>query len=165
MNIGSSMELVITADHGMNPKHRVLNLTQVLHKAGVEAVFVPIIKDRYVVHHQNLGGSAYIYLEDPALMNEARVLLSETPGVDAVYSAEEAALFFNLHAERIGHLFVLADADTVFGEMPDEQQTVDIRSHGSLYEQQVPIYVYGKGPQAARPRTNDQIAQWIFQQG
>lgn len=165
LNLDPAIELVITADHGMNPKRRVLNLKQVLHKAGMEAVFVPIIKDRYVVHHQNLGGSAYIYLEDPALMKQAREVLNETPGVDAVYSAEEAVLFFKLHPKRIGHLFVLADADTVFGEMPGLEQTVDIRSHGSLYEEQVPIYVYGNGPRAARPRTNDQIAQWIFRQG
>ena len=53
-------EIYITADHGMSAKHRAINLTTKLAKAGIETVFVPVIKDKYVVHHDNLGGVGYL---------------------------------------------------------------------------------------------------------
>ena len=56
------MEVYITADHSMNAKTKAINLKRVLAAAGIASEFVPVIKDRYVVHHDNLGGIAYLYL-------------------------------------------------------------------------------------------------------
>ena len=64
------------------------------------------------------------------------------PGVEEVYTAAKAAETFKLHAERIGDIFVLADCDTVFGELEQTRAEVRLRSHGSRYESYVPVIGY-----------------------
>jgi phosphonoacetate hydrolase len=132
-------ELYITADHGMSAKHRAVNLTAKLAKAGVRAVFVPVIKDKYVVHHDNLGGVGYLYLHDPSSLGDAIDALKAVPGVEEVYRREAAAEQFGLMAERIGDLFVLGAPEVVFGDIEGEEQSIDIRSHGSHHEAAIPI--------------------------
>jgi phosphonoacetate hydrolase len=132
-------EIYVTADHGMSAKHRAINLSIKLTKAGIQAVFVPVIKDKYVVHHDNLGGVGYIYLQDPHTFGDAMGALKEIPGVEQVYSREAAAEQFGLMPERIGDLFVLGEPDVVFGDIEGEEQDIDIRSHGSHHEAAIPI--------------------------
>jgi phosphonoacetate hydrolase len=132
-------EIYVTADHGMSAKHRAINLSTKLTKAGIQAVFVPVIKDKYVVHHDNLGGVGYIYLHDPHSFGDAMGTLKEIPGVEQVYSREAAAEQFGLMPERIGDLFVLGEPDVVFGDIEGEEQHIDIRSHGSHHEAAIPI--------------------------
>ena len=55
--------LLVTADHGMSAKTRMVDLKASLAPYGIGAIPVPIIKDRYVVHHSNLGGCMFLYLE------------------------------------------------------------------------------------------------------
>ena len=162
LNVSSSAEIVVTADHGMNPKTRALDLNRILHERGIAANAIPIIKDRYVVHHQNLGGAAYVYLEDIALLEETMALLKEETGIESVMPSPDAAGRFRLHPQRIGHLFVLADRDTVFGSLPSAREEVMIRSHGSIHEREIPIYACGAGPLSVRPETNREVAAWIF---
>ena len=136
--------VVVTADHGMLAKSRALDLTRVLGGAGIQAEVIPIIKDRYVAHHQNLGGAAYVYLAGYHELPEAVSVLVEQPGVEDVLEADEAASRFHLHPERIGDLMVLATVDTVFGSLEaEEAQAEGLRSHGSLHERTVPLIVYG----------------------
>ena len=136
--------VAVTADHGMSAKSRALDLTRVLGRAGIRAEAIPIIKDRYVVHHQNLGGAAYVYLNDQHELPEAVDVLTERPGVEEVLGSDEAAARFHLHPERIGDLMVLATVDTVFGSLEAEETQVEgLRSHGSLHERTVPLIVYG----------------------
>jgi phosphonoacetate hydrolase len=162
LNVSSSAEVVVTADHGMNPKTRALDLNRILHERGIGANVIPIIKDRYVVHHQNLGGAAYVYLEDLAFLEETRALLKEEKGIESVMPSPEAARLFHLHPKRIGHLFVLADVDTVFGSLPSAREEVKIRSHGSLHEREIPIYACGAGPLSTiRPESNHEVAAWV----
>lgn len=161
MNTASGHELLVTADHGMNPKSRALDLNRILQDRGITANAIPIIKDRYVVHHQNLGGAAYVYLRDLEAEAEAMAVLKEEPGIEAVMTSPEAALRFHLHPRRIGQLFVLADIDTVFGNLPEAREEVKIRSHGSLHEREIPIFGYGPGPLALRPETNRDAAAWV----
>ncbi|MCE5334151.1 MAG: hypothetical protein LLG06_06135, partial [Desulfobacteraceae bacterium] len=139
-----------------------LDLNLILRDAGIKANAIPIIKDRYVAHHQNMGGAAYVYLEDVAVMREAMDLLGEQPGIESVMPSGEAAKVYHLHPERIGHIFVLADEKSVFGSLPVPSREVRIRSHGSLHERDVPIIGYGAGPMAARPAGNREVASWVF---
>jgi phosphonoacetate hydrolase len=132
-------EIYITADHGMSAKHRAINLTAKLAKARIETVFVPVIKDKYVVHHDNLGGVGYIYLKDPASIEDAMGVLKEIAGVEQVYRCEEAAAQFGLMPDRIGDLFVLGAPEVVFGDIDGEEQRINIRSHGSHHEAAIPI--------------------------
>lgn len=142
LNDNPEHQVLITADHGMRWKEEALDLTAILDAHGLEAAFVPVIKDRYVVHHSNLGGVGYLYAGEDALGHIAAVLES-TLGVEAVHPREEAAALFRLPADRIGDLFVLADARTVFSEpglFPTSRHPVHLRTHGSAHEATVPLF-------------------------
>ena len=135
-------EIYITADHGMLEKNTALDPGRVLIDHGIPASAIPIIKDRYIAHHNNLGGAAYVFLENRADTPKAIQTLLNTPGVEEVYCAEDAACTFRLHRERIGDIFVLADKTTVFGELEVTTESTAVRSHGSRHESHVPIIGY-----------------------
>ena len=135
-------EIYITADHGMSAKTNALDPGRWLTEHGVGASAIPIIKDRYVAHHGNLGGAAYIFLDERGDCGRAIALLEDAQGVDEVYTAAKAAETFKLHEGRIGDIFVLADCDTVFGELEETRTEVSLRSHGSRYESFVPVIGY-----------------------
>ena len=67
-------------------------------------------------------------------MGQAIPTLLNTPGIEEVYSAKDAACRFRLHPERIGNIFVLADETTVFGELETAVEPTAARSHGSRHE-------------------------------
>ena len=143
-----SREIYITADHGMRAKTRALDPGRWLTEHGVGASAIPIIKDRYVAHHGNLGGAAYIFLNRRDDCSRAMALLENAPGVEEAYTAAQAAETFKLHRERIGDIFVLADRDTVFGELEQTETEVNLRSHGSRHESYVPVIGYNSPWQA-----------------
>jgi phosphonoacetate hydrolase len=162
LNSISDFELVITADHGMNGKTGALDLDRILNAEGIGCSAIPIIKDRYVVHHQNMGGAAYVYLEQTESLSEAIALLRELEGIESVMPGEEASRLYHLHPERIGHIFILAGKDTVFGSLPGPSEAVNIRSHGSLHEREIPIIGVGAGPMSLRPGSNRDVAAWVL---
>jgi len=138
----------LTADHGMSPKTdaagrpRVVYLQQELDDAlgeGRARVILPIT-DPYVVHHGALGSFATVYVADTAGARDALLAL---PGVELVLGREEAARRFELAADRIGDLVVVADHLTVLGTSAARHDlsglTVPLRSHGGLSEQKVPL--------------------------
>lgn len=135
-------EIYITADHGMMEKTVALDPGRVLTQQGIPAASIPIIKDRYVVHHGNLGGAAYVFLENRSDIEQAVQKLLSTQGIEEVYPAADAARIFQLYPGRIGDIFVLADKDTVFGELEVTSEPVSVRSHGSRHESYVPIIGY-----------------------
>jgi phosphonoacetate hydrolase len=137
------IELYLTADHGMSAKTQGVDLEKLLKAQGIEARAIPIIKDRYIEHHQNLGGASYVYLEDSELIFEAIEILRDFSGIEAVYHRDEAAERFDLMSERIGDIFVLGNKDTVFGHFRSVKVPVKLRSHGSRHESAVPIISYG----------------------
>jgi phosphonoacetate hydrolase len=136
-------EVYLTADHGMSAKSLGIDIEKALALHGIRARAIPIIKDRYIVHHQNLGGAAYVYLSDSNQIDEAIDTLRGQTGIEEVYGRAETAERFGLMKTRIGDIFVLADEDTVFGEFETMQVPVAVRSHGSRYESGVPILTYG----------------------
>ncbi|HEV2431500.1 MAG TPA: phosphonoacetate hydrolase, partial [Burkholderiales bacterium] len=101
--------LAITADHGMNAKHRadgspdVIYLEDVLDGwlgAGNARVILPIT-DPYVVHHGALGSFATVYVDA-----DVKRRISTLEGIELVLSREEAAGRFELPFDRIGDLVV-----------------------------------------------------------
>jgi phosphonoacetate hydrolase len=134
--------IILTADHGMAAKSRGLDPARLLAAKGIEAVFVPPIKDRYRAHHGDMGGVGYLYV-DANQRDTAKAILLATIGMEEVLSREEAVARFRLPASRIGDLVLLADPDTVFGELDAPVQEVQIRSHGSHHERTVPMMVHG----------------------
>ena len=161
LNSGPEFATVVTADHGMTAKSRGVDLGQILSTQGIANETVPIIKDRYVAHHQNLGGAAYVYLEDMRQLTPAMALLQTEPGVESVWVRDAAAQAFQLHPDRIGDLFVLAAQETVFGALLSPRETVSVRSHGCLHTRAVPIIACGPGVPRLPFAHNYQSASWL----
>jgi phosphonoacetate hydrolase len=146
----SGCNIAITADHGMNAKTRldaspnVIYLQDVLDSwlgAGRARVILPIT-DPYVVHHGALGSYATVYLPAEA----AAALLprvAQLRGIELVLTRSDAARRFELPADRIGDLVVIAERSVVIGgaEAKHDLSGLDapLRSHGGLAEQQVPL--------------------------
>ncbi len=138
------LELYLTADHGMNAKRRAVDTARILKANSIDAYVEPIIRDKHTVHHQNLGGSCYVFLRRQADLPKAFEVLKSTPEVEEIYEAPEAARLFHLNLSRIGDLFLLAPKDVAFGELGQPREPAKVRSHGSRYEAQVPLIAYGR---------------------
>jgi phosphonoacetate hydrolase len=101
------------------------------------------ITDPYVVHHAALGSLAWVHLDDLDELDRARGALAALSGVEAVLDRFAAAAAFDLPADRIGDLIVLADGTTVLGKSLGAHDLSALhgalRSHGGLHEQTVPM--------------------------
>ncbi len=152
----------ITADHGMSEKKRGINLELTLKRHKIHSKMNPIITDRYVVHHRNLGGAVYMYLKNPNDTAESTEILRKTEGVEAVLTRNQAKKIFHLDETRIGDLMVLGKKKYVFGLLPNEINEVSLRSHGSLHERKVPIITNFSKSELRRPiKENKDLAPLI----
>jgi len=142
--------VALTADHGMNDKSKadgtpnIVFLEDLLDKqfgSGKTQVILPIT-DPYVKHHGALGSYATIYFKQPISATAAMNLLDKQPGVELVLNRAASAKLFDLPADRIGDLVVVADRGTVLGK---SKATLDLsglggirlRSHGGLADRNV----------------------------
>ncbi len=142
----------LAADHGMRAKTdadgrpNVRFLDEALRAAGIRSghTLCPIT-DPYVVHHAALGSLAWIHLDDLGELDRARSAVAALPGIEAVLDRFAAADAFELPADRIGDLIVLADAHTVLGKSRQAHDLSKLRgplrSHGGLHERSVPLIV------------------------
>ncbi|HVW17008.1 MAG TPA: alkaline phosphatase family protein [Solirubrobacteraceae bacterium] len=142
----------LAADHGMRAKAgpggapNVRYLDDALAAAGVRSGHAVLpITDPYVTHHAALGSLAWVHVDDPAELDRARGALAALPGVEGVLDRSAAAQTYELPADRIGDLVVLADGETVLGRSAARHDLSalhgTLRSHGGLHEQRVPIVV------------------------
>jgi len=144
--------VALTADHGMNAKTKldaspnVIYLQDLLDGwlgAGRSRVILPIT-DPYVVHHGALGSFATVYLP-PDTAYGVMGRLRELPGVELVCAREEAAIRFELPADRIGDLVVVSERSVVLGSAASRHDLTQLdrplRSHGGVSEQRVPLVV------------------------
>ena len=166
------ISLLITADHGMSRKTRMVDVKEALGSYGIKANAVPIIKDRYVAHHSNLGGCIFVYLQSPdpsgsspshRTLDEALTVLKETPGVDEALSREEAAARFRLCYERIGDILVTGENDVVFGDPSEVQMPPNLRSHGSPHEESIPIIGYNGDFAGFTFKENRDLGRYVFE--
>ncbi len=139
--------LFATADHGMRAKTHVWDLVSACERRGTPIRHaLSVERDRYLRHHRTFGGTAWVWLDRPTDRDAVIETLQSLDGVEQVLLRAEAARRFHLDHERIGELVVLGDADTVFGELPGAEETellaADYRSHGSLHEATVPLFVH-----------------------
>ncbi len=156
-------QLLITADHGMSDKRRMLHLPAVLARHNIGATAVPVIKDQYVVHHSNLGGCIYVHLDDPASLQDAIGALNETDGVEQALDREQAAAQFSLMGERLGDILVTGAADVVFGDPEEISLPPGLRSHGSIHESSVPIIGVGGDFGGFEFRENRDLGRYVSQ--
>ncbi len=143
--------VVLTADHGMKPKHDAQGRPNVIYVQdllddwlgrGAARVILPIT-DPYVVHHGALGSFATAYLPPDAPPGGIAARLAAIPGIELVLDRATAARRFELPADRIGDLVLLSGADTTLGTCEDRHDLAalrePLRSHGGLHEQEVPF--------------------------
>ena len=154
--------VLVTADHGMSAKTRMLDLKGLLAEHGISASAVPVIKDKYVVHHSNLGGCIYVHIWAGEL-TEALKVLRDTPGVDLALARDEAASRFRLPPDRIGDVVVTGTGDVVFGDPNEVQMPPRLRSHGSEHERAVPIIGYNGEFQGFEFEENRDIGRYLLE--
>ena len=148
--------LVVTADHGMKPKHdangkpSVIYVQDILDQwlgQAVARVILPIT-DPYVVHHGALGSFATAYLPAEVDTNEITEKLSNLEGILLVINKSEAVKRFDLPSDRIGDIVIISAENMTLGTSVDrhdlEALKEPLRSHGGLTEQEVPFIVNRK---------------------
>ena len=148
--------LVVTADHGMKPKHDATGEPSVVYVQdlldqwlgqGSARVILPIT-DPYVVHHGALGSFATAYLPEDVDRNEIISKLSNTDGILLVIDKAAAVQRFDLPTDRIGDIVMISTENMTLGTSVDrhdlEALKEPLRSHGGLTEQEVPFIVNRK---------------------
>ena len=148
--------LVVTADHGMKPKHDANGKPSVIYVQDIldqwlgqaaARVILPIT-DPYVVHHGALGSFATAYLPVEVDINEITEKLSNLEGILLVINKSEAVKRFELPPDRIGDIVVISAENMTLGTSVDrhdlEALKEPLRSHGGLTEQEVPFIVNRK---------------------
>ncbi|MCV6546001.1 MAG: phosphonoacetate hydrolase [Cohaesibacter sp.] len=148
--------VVVTADHGMKPKHLADGSPAVVYTQDLmdewlgkdKARVILPITDPYVVHHGALGSFATIYLPEGADQSDVIAKLSATDGITHVLTKQEAMTAFELPGDRIGDLVVISGENICIGTSQDRHDLAalnePLRSHGGLTEQEVPFIVNRK---------------------
>ena len=143
--------IVITADHGMKPKHDAQGQPNVIYVQdlmdswlGTDAARVILpITDPYVVHHGALGSFATAYLPQSADRADIIARLAALPGMIQVIGREEAVRRFDLPGDRIGDIVMISRENMPLGTSRARHDlaalTEPLRSHGGLTEQEVPF--------------------------
>ena len=145
--------IVVTADHGMKPKHLADGQPAVVYVQdlldgwlGLDAARVILpITDPYVVHHGALGSFATAYL--PAGTDQASLItrLAVVPGMLLVVDKAEAVRRFDLPGDRIGDVVMISTENMTLGTSAHRHDLAalnePLRSHGGLTEQEVPFIV------------------------
>ncbi len=148
--------IVVTADHGMKPKHNANGDPQVIYiqdlldewlGESAARVILPIT-DPYVVHHGALGAFATAYLPEGADRADIIALLAALPEMLEVLTKEEAVAKYELPADRIGDLTMVCTENMTIGTSEHRHDLAalgePLRSHGGLTEQEVPFIVNRK---------------------
>lgn len=155
--------IVVTADHGMKPKHLADGSPAVIYvqdllddwlgKAAAR-VILPIT-DPYVVHHGALGGFATAYLPEGCDHADIVARLSALPELLEVVDKATAIKRFELPGDRIGDVVMISTENMTIGTSAHRHDLAalnePLRSHGGLTEQEVPFIVNRKIDLPAAP--------------
>lgn len=145
--------IVVTADHGMKPKHNADGSPSVVYVQDLldewlgeaAARLILPITDPYVVHHGALGSFATAYLPEGADQDDIVARLKTTPGITHVLTKAEAIEEFELPGDRIGDLVLVSGENICIGTSEHRHDLAalnePLRSHGGLTEQVVPFIV------------------------
>ncbi len=145
--------VVVTADHGMKPKHHedgspnVVYVQDILDEwLGKDAARVILpITDPYVVHHGALGSFATAYLPKGADRADVMARLEKVEGIMLVVDNATACERFELPSDRIGDIVMISTENKTIGTSEHRHNLAalnePLRSHGGLTEQRVPFIV------------------------
>lgn len=160
--------ILLSADHGMNHKNKVLDLKNILSSKGISIVTaISPLKDLYPKHHSGFGGISYVFLKQKSDLEKVKSELLTISGIEKVMTGDMFSKTYKHIPERVGDLVVFGDKHTVFGELDkdvrSEQLPATYRTHGSLYEQRVPLFIYNiKTPAASFFQHNVDLARWLY---
>lgn len=146
--------VALTADHGMGDKAdedgepNVIWLQDILDEAlGAEntRVICPIT-DAFVGHHGALGGFVRVYVEGATPVEAVIEIVNDIPGIDKVWTAEGVSKELEQPIDREGDVAIAGDKRTVIGGREVDHDLTALkghrlRTHGSLYEANVPIII------------------------
>ena len=148
--------VVLTADHGMKPKHDAAGAPAVVYVqdllddwlgTAAARVILPIT-DPYVVHHGALGSFATAYLPEGCDTGDIMARLDAIDGIMLVVDRDEAVRRFELPSDRIGDIVIISEERMTIGTSEDRHDLAalkePLRSHGGLTEQEVPFIVNRK---------------------
>ena len=153
--------IVVTADHGMKPKHgddgqpNVIYVQDLLDDwLGKDAARVILpITDPYVVHHGALGSFATAYLPKGADAGEIVARLAALPEMLEVVDKATAVARYELPEDRIGDVVMISTETMTIGTSAHRHDLAalkePLRSHGGLTEQAVPFIVNRPMPDLA----------------
>ncbi|MVA98084.1 phosphonoacetate hydrolase [Nitratireductor sp. CAU 1489] len=145
--------IVVTADHGMKPKHladgspAVVYVQDLLDEwLGKDAARLILpITDPYVVHHGALGSFATAYLPEGVDRQAIIDRLAKVDGILLVVDNATACDRFELPADRIGDIVLISTQNMTIGTSQHRHDLAalnePLRSHGGLTEQEVPFIV------------------------
>ena len=104
--------------------------------------------------------SLYLFLKDPGEKESLMSLIDSRPEVEAVMTKEEAAEKLHLPLHEIGDYVIFTAPDCAFGELGGltELVTDKSRTHGSLYEQEIPLLAIHPAATEEMYRYNKDIA-------
>lgn len=143
--------IVVTADHGMKPKHHADGSPNVIYVQdlmddwlGKDAARVILpITDPYVVHHGALGGFGTAYLPEGADVADIIARLQAREELILVIDKAEAIKRFELPGDRIGDIIMISSENICIGTSEHRHDLAalkePLRSHGGLTEQEVPF--------------------------
>lgn len=151
--------IYITADHGMNQKTRLINFQRMAENRGMDIFCLPPLKDRYIENHiYQEGGIIYVFIRNRDDEEKVLRLAESTPEIEKVLSAAEAAEEYRLPEEAIGDYVMFAAEGCAFGEVEGERLvTSDVRTHGSLYERDIPLIAINPEAPAEKYEYNKDI--------
>lgn len=155
--------IVVTADHGMKPKHDAKGDPNVIYVQdlmdewlgeGAARVILPIT-DPYVVHHGALGGFATAYLPEGADVADIIARLKTRDEILEAMDRAEAVKRFELPEDRIGDIVMISTENMTIGTSADRHDLAalnePLRSHGGLTEQVIPFIVNRKLDLPSKP--------------
>jgi phosphonoacetate hydrolase len=150
--------IVVTADHGMKPKHHADGSPNVVYVQdlldewlgkGAARVILPIT-DPYVVHHGALGSFATTYLPKEADREAIMAKLRKVEDITLVLGRQEGCARFELPEDRIGDIIMISGENKTIGTSEHRHDLAalnePLRSHGGLTEQAVPFITNRKLP-------------------
>ncbi|WP_217578789.1 phosphonoacetate hydrolase [Mesorhizobium sp. GbtcB19] len=145
--------IVVTADHGMKPKHHADGSPNVVYVQdlldewlGKDAARVILpITDPYVVHHGALGSFATAYLPKGTDREAVMEKLRKVEDIILVLGREEGCARFELPEDRMGDIILISGENKTIGTSEHRHNLAaldePLRSHGGLTEQEVPFIV------------------------
>ena len=151
----------------MNHKNQCWDLEKACASRGAPIrIAISVERDKYLRHHSGFGGASWVYCKTGRDVDRVARIITALEGVEVVLTRSEAVRRYHLMASRIGDLVVLGNKNTVFGELDTEQEALpaEYRSHGSLYEMDVPLMIHNADVKlrAEEFNFNRDLAKWAY---